>query len=101
MSATEAQAIALAAQGFGRPTGGLLEVAAGLGAVQIDAVNVLIRSHYLPFYSRLGRYDRALLDDHCYRQHAVFEYPGHAASRLCARSVSRWCGTSRTTSGCR
>jgi len=80
MSATEARAIALAAQGFGRPTGGLLEVAAGLGAVQIDAVNVLIRSHYLPFYSRLGRYDRALLDDHCYRQHAVFEYPGHAAS---------------------
>jgi uncharacterized protein len=92
MSASEARATALTAQGFGRPAGDLLEVAGSLGAVQIDAVNVLIRSHYLPFYSRLGAYDRALLDDHCYQQHAVFEYPGHAASLLPAdlHPVLRW-----------
>jgi uncharacterized protein len=92
LSASEARAIALTAQGFGRPAGGLLEVAGWLGAVQIDAVNVLIRSHYLPFYSRLGPYDRTLLDDHCYRQHAVFEYPGHAASFLPAglHPALRW-----------
>jgi uncharacterized protein len=53
---------------------------------------VLIRSHYLPFYSRLGPYDRGLLDDLCYRQHAIFEYLGHAASLLPAglHPVLRW-----------
>jgi uncharacterized protein len=82
LPAAQARAIALTAQGFGRPARDLLEVAAGLGAVQIDAVNVLVRSHYLPFYSRLGGYDRDLFDDLCYRRHALFEYVGHAASLL-------------------
>ncbi len=89
LSNAEARSIALAAQRFGRPrrSGGptdddISRLAADLGAVQIDAVNVLVRSHYLPFYSRLGPYDLRIVDRLAYQDRAVFEYWGHAASLL-------------------
>jgi len=94
MAAGQARNVALAAQRFGRPArspgagtragqAGASEVgqtAVALGAVQIDAVNVLTRSHYLPFYSRLGPYQTSVLDSLAYRQRRLFEYWGHAAS---------------------
>jgi uncharacterized protein YcaQ len=55
---------------------------AGLGAVQMDAVNVLVRSQYLPAFSRLGAYPAPALDDLAYKRREVFEYPGHALSLL-------------------
>lgn len=68
LSADEARRVALRAQGFGsvrpkRPTKThLLRVARQLNVVQVDAVNVLVRAHYLPFFSRLGPYPLGALD---------------------------------------
>jgi uncharacterized protein YcaQ len=90
LSAAEARRIALTAQGFNasrRPEGvgaAQLRKAIGrLGLLQIDSVNVLVRAHYLPLFSRLGLYPRALLDAvAAAKPKRFFEYWGHEASLL-------------------
>ncbi|MDG3004774.1 winged helix-turn-helix domain-containing protein [Paludisphaera mucosa] len=91
LSLAEARRIALAAQGFGAPRperadGRHLQRTIGrLGLHQIDSVNVLARAHYLPAFSRLGGYDRSLLDRAAWgrpRERRLFEYWAHEASLL-------------------
>jgi len=89
LTAGEARRIALAAQGFGsRPDGEigrrqLTKLVDRLGVVQIDSVNVVSRTHYLPAFSRLGVYPRDLLEDIAWgRKKAFFEYWAHEASLL-------------------
>ncbi|MDR2565589.1 MAG: winged helix DNA-binding domain-containing protein [Bifidobacteriaceae bacterium] len=68
LSLSEARRIAIAAQGLGRPRPAratkrqLGAVINRLRLIQIDAVTALERAHYLPFFSRLGPYDKAWLD---------------------------------------
>lgn len=84
LSREDARRIALRSQGFGRPSQTLIATVKRLGLVQIDSVNVLIRSHYLPLYSRMGAYDTAAFDALAYdpRRRAFFEYWGHEASLI-------------------
>ena len=101
MSLPEARRVALAAQGFCRPRPGrdivkadVVRTVRALGLLQIDSVNVLVRSHYLPLFSRLGAYAMPLLDEAAYggRRRQLFEYWGHEASLLpveCQPSL-RW-----------
>ncbi len=87
LSRDEARRIAVAAQGFAdpRPAGRvdirhLRRILRRVGLLQIDSVNVLVRSHYLPLFSRLGPYPVSLLDDAVYRRRELFETWAHVAS---------------------
>jgi uncharacterized protein YcaQ len=85
-----ARRIALAAQGFGRRRAGeggpeptaarIIALVQRLGLLQLDSVNVFERAHYMPVFSRLGPYDRAVLD----------RLTGHTAGRLNRRLVEYW-----------
>jgi hypothetical protein len=91
ISLKTARRIALAAQGFGaaRPSvvngRQLARTIDRLSLHQIDSVNVLVRAHYLPAFSRLGLYDRTLLDRGAWGpkgKRKLFEYWAHEASLL-------------------
>ena len=89
LSAKAARRIALSAQGFGRARPAapgrthVRDLVRRLGVVQIDSVNVVTRTHYLPAFSRLGAYPREALEAEAWGpKRSLFEYWGHEASLL-------------------
>jgi uncharacterized protein YcaQ len=88
VSLAEARRIALCAQGLTgpRPTGRIdlrhLRQALGcMGVIQIDSVNVLVRSQELPLFARLGPHPRDLVERATARGE-LFEYWVHEASHV-------------------
>jgi uncharacterized protein YcaQ len=91
LSLPQARRIALAALGFGKTRPDIVGARQLRGTVerlslhQIDSVNVLVRAHYLPAFSRLGNYDRGLIDRAAWGRRSerrLFEYWAHEASLL-------------------
>lgn len=100
LSAQQARRLALAAQGFGRPRPAgridarhLRRAIDDVALLQLDSVNVFVRSHYMPVFSRLGPYPREALDRLAWhengdgttrraRRRDLIEYWGHEASLL-------------------
>jgi hypothetical protein len=88
LSIADARRIALAAQGFdiARPKTKATQrhvdaLISRLGVIQIDSVNVLVRSQELPLFSRLGNHDRNAIPKATEAQ-KLFEYWGHEAAHL-------------------
>lgn len=91
VSIAQARRVALAAQGFNNPDRSkpvtwshMSRMIRQINLLQIDSVNVLVRSHYLPLYSRLGAYPHATLDSRTFdnRKRAMFECWAHEASLI-------------------
>ena len=87
LSLAAARRIALAAQGFDRPRPArppslnqIARLVERLGVLQLDSVNVFLRAHYMPVFSRLGPYDRARLD----------RIAGHGEGPIDRRLVEYW-----------
>ena len=87
LSLAATRRIALAAQGFDRPrpprppsVNRIWQLVERLGVLQLDSVNVFLRAHYMPVFSRLGPYDRSRLD----------RIAGHGEGRIDRRLIEYW-----------
>ena len=78
LSNLDARRLILSAQGLrqrpAKPTlADVRRIAEKVGAIRIDSINVLVRSHFLAPYSRLGPYAMDALDTLAYERGALFE----------------------------
>ena len=87
LSAEEARRISLNAQGFSykrtadkASASELNFVMDAMKVVQLDAVPIVVRTQYLPFFSRLGNYDMSLYEEIAYKEDQWFELWAHEAS---------------------
>jgi uncharacterized protein len=99
LTADQARRIAVAAQGFAEPKprgqvtrAHLRRLISRIQVLQLDSVSVAVRAHYAPVFSRLGPYDREVLDraawDHSARSpRLLVEYWAHEAALM---AVDDW-----------
>lgn len=99
LTRAQARRIAVAAQGFHEPRAGgpvtrghLKRLIARIQVLQLDSVSVAVRAHYAPVFSRLGPYDRDLVDRAAWSHSArsprlLVEYWAHEAALM---SVEDW-----------
>ncbi|MEB3030863.1 winged helix-turn-helix domain-containing protein [[Mycobacterium] nativiensis] len=99
LTALQARRIAVAAQGFNQekpqgPVGRshLKRLVSRIQVLQMDSVSVAVRAHYAPVFSRLGRYDRTVLDRAAWSHSArsprlLVEYWAHEAALM---AVDDW-----------
>jgi uncharacterized protein len=90
LTADDARRIALRAQGLlGAPDrrAGVRGVLRHLGAVQLDTISVLARSHELVPYARLGAVGRKAVEAAYWKDTHAFEYWSHAA---CVLPIEEW-----------
>lgn len=97
LTAAQARRIAVAAQGFSepRPAGPitrahLKRLISRIQVLQLDSVSVAVRAHYAPVFSRLGPYDRDVLDRAAWGPRSarlLAEYWAHEAALM---SVDDW-----------
>jgi uncharacterized protein YcaQ len=99
LTAAQARRLAVAAQGFSepRPNGPitrahLKSLISRIQVLQLDSVSVAVRAHYAPVFSRLGPYDRDVLDRAAWSHSArsprlLVEYWAHEAALM---AVDDW-----------
>ena len=99
LTGAQARRIAVAAQGFAEPKprgpvtrAHLRRLISRIQVLQLDSVSVAVRAHYAPVFSRLGPYDRDVLDraawSHTARSPRLFvEYWAHEAALM---AVDDW-----------
>jgi uncharacterized protein YcaQ len=99
LTAAQARRIAVAAQGFAEPKprgpvtrAHLRRLISRIQVLQLDSVSVAVRAHYAPVFSRLGPYDRDVLDRAAWSHSArsprlLVEYWAHEAALM---SVDDW-----------
>ncbi|MEB3068926.1 winged helix-turn-helix domain-containing protein [[Mycobacterium] vasticus] len=99
LTAAQARRIAVAAQGFAEAKpraevsrAHLRRLMSRIQVLQMDSVSVAVRAHYAPVFSRLGPYDRTVLDRAAWSHSArsprlLVEYWAHEAALM---AVDDW-----------
>ncbi|SPM43470.1 Uncharacterized conserved protein YcaQ, contains winged helix DNA-binding domain, partial [Mycobacterium numidiamassiliense] len=102
LTVAQARRIAVAAQGFNepRPAGPitrahLRRLISRIQVLQLDSVSVAVRAHYAPVFSRLGPYDRDVLDRAAWGPRSarlLAEYWAHEAALMAVEDwpLLRW-----------
>ena len=104
LTADQARRVAVAAQGFAEPRlrgpvtrAHLRRLISRIQVLQLDSVSVAVRAHYAPVFSRLGPYDRDLLDRAAWSHSAraprmLVEYWAHEAALMAVEDwpLLRW-----------